>query len=194
MHTVFFVITTIIQLYIFILLLRVWMQCVQVDFYNPFSQFVFKVTQPIVGPLCRVIPVIGSVNISTVIVALILCIANVVFSLWVTNTLLMLKISIIPIGIILLLTYIGKLFFWMILMRAIISWVRQAHNPIDQLLYELTEPLMLAIRRIIPRVGGLDFSSMIVMFILITLHYLRLDVLMIVDPTLTKLLNTLGIV
>ncbi len=49
MKTIVFVVTTLIQLYIFVLLLRVWMQCVRADFYNPFSKFVVKATQPIVG-------------------------------------------------------------------------------------------------------------------------------------------------
>lgn len=42
MQTLLFVVTTIIQLYIFILLLRVWMQWVRADYYNPFSVFVVK--------------------------------------------------------------------------------------------------------------------------------------------------------
>jgi YggT family protein len=33
-----------------VVLLRVWMQWARCDFYNPFSQFVVKATQPIVGP------------------------------------------------------------------------------------------------------------------------------------------------
>ncbi|EKT59383.1 YggT family protein [Providencia sneebia] len=193
MQTLLFVVTTIIQLYVFILLLRVWMQCVRADFYNPFSQFVVKITQPIVGPLRRAIPAIGPVDTATMIVAFVLTIANIVFCLWATNTLPILGISIVPIGIILLLTYIGKLIFWMILVRAILSWVSQGRNPIDFLLYQLTEPLMAPIRRIIPAMGGLDFSAMIVMFILIALNYLRLDVSVMIDQTLTSILYSVGV-
>lgn len=192
MQTLLFIVTTIIQLYIFVLLLRAWMQCVRADFYNPFSQFVVKITQPIVGPLRRAVPAAGPVDTATILVAFILALAGIVFSLWITNTLPVLGITIIPIGIILLLTYIGKLIFWMILVRAILSWVSQGRNPIDYLLFQLTEPLMAPIRRIIPAMGGLDFSAMIVMFILIALNYLRLDVSLMVDPTLTGILYSIG--
>ncbi|EMI5490960.1 YggT family protein [Providencia stuartii] len=193
MQTLLFVVTTIIQLYIFVLLLRVWMQWVRADFYNPFSQFVVKATKPIVTPLRRVIPAIGPIDTASVVVAFVLALASIIFSLWATNTLPIMGITIIPIGIILLLTYIGKLIFWMILIRAIMSWVSQGRNPIDYLLYQLTEPLMAPIRRIIPAMGGLDFSAMIVMFILIALNYLRLDVSLMIDPTLTGILYSIGV-
>lgn len=193
MQTLLFVVTTVIQLYIFVLLLRVWMQWVRADFYNPFSQFVVKATKPIVTPLRRVIPAIGPIDSASVVVAFVLAIASIIFSLWATNTLPIMGITIIPIGIILLLTYIGKLIFWMILIRAIMSWVSQGRNPIDYLLYQLTEPLMAPIRRIIPAMGGLDFSAMIVMFILIALNYLRLDVSLMIDPTLTGILYSIGV-
>ncbi|MEI9751318.1 YggT family protein [Moellerella wisconsensis] len=193
MQTLLFVIPTIIQLYIFVLLLRVWMQCVRADFYNPFSQFVVKATQPLVEPLRRIIPAMGAIDTSTVLVAYLLALVSIVFGLWATSTMALLGLSLIPMGIILFLTYVGKLIFWLILIRAILSWVSQGRNPVDLLLYQLTEPLMAPIRRIIPAMGGLDFSAMIVMFILIALNYLRLDVSLMIDQNITAVLYSIGI-
>ncbi|MDR5611862.1 MAG: YggT family protein, partial [Arsenophonus sp.] len=144
-----FIVPTIIQLYIIILLLRVWMQWVRADFYNPFSQFVVKTTQPIVGPLRRFIPAIGAIDTATLLVAYILTIANILFVMWATNTLALISIALLPISFIQLLTYAGKLVFWLILIRAILSWISQGRNPIDYILMQLTEPLMSPIRRII---------------------------------------------
>ncbi len=193
MQTLLFVVTTIIQLYIFILLLRVWMQWVRADYYNPFSVFVVKATKPVITPLRRVIPSIGPIDTATVTIAFILSLVAIVFSLWITHTLALLSFSVIPISIILLLTYAGKLIFWMILIRAIMSWISQGRNPVGYLLYQLTEPLMAPIRRIIPAMGGLDFSAMIVMFILIALNYLRSDISLMIDPTLTGILYAVGV-
>ncbi len=193
MKTLVFVITTLVQLYIFVLLLRVWMQIVRADFYNPFSQFVVKATQPIVGPLRRVIPAMGKIDSATLLVAFIFALAGIIFGMWATNMLPALGITIIPMAVLLLLTYVGKLIFWMILIRAILSWVSQGRNPVDFLLFQLTEPLMAPIRRIIPAMGGLDFSAMIVMFILIALNYLRLDISLMIDPSLTAMLYSIGI-
>lgn len=59
MNTLTFLLSTVIELYTMVLLLRVWMQWARCDFYNPFSQFVVKITQPIIGPLRRIIPPMG---------------------------------------------------------------------------------------------------------------------------------------
>lgn len=169
------------------------MQWVRADYYNPFSVFVVKATKPVITPLRRVIPSIGPIDTATVTIAFILSLVAIVFSLWITHTLALLSFSVIPISIILLLTYAGKLIFWMILIRAIMSWISQGRNPVDYLLYQLTEPLMAPIRRIIPAMGGLDFSAMIVMFILIALNYLRSDISLMIDPTLTGILYAVGV-
>lgn len=113
--------------------------------------------------------------------------------MWATNTLALISITLLPISFIQLLTYVGKLIFWLILIRAILSWISQGRNPIDYMLMQLTEPLMSPIRRIIPAMGGLDFSAMIVMLILIALNYLRLDILLFIDPTITSILFQLAI-
>lgn len=47
----------------------------------------------------------------------------------------------------------------------------------DYLLYQLTEPLMAPIRRILPAMGGIDFSAMVVILILYLINYLGMDLL-----------------
>lgn len=42
MNTLTFLLSTVIELYTMVLLLRIWMQWAHCDFYNPFSQFVVK--------------------------------------------------------------------------------------------------------------------------------------------------------
>lgn len=63
-----------------------------------------------------------------------------------------------------------NIYFWMILGRAIISWVNpDPYNPIVRFLYQATEPVLYRIRRIIPYMGGLDLSPLaailIIMFV-----------------------------
>ena len=59
MLTLTFLVKTVVDLYVMVLLLRIWMQWTRADFYNPFAQFVVKITQPMVGPLRRIIPSLG---------------------------------------------------------------------------------------------------------------------------------------
>ncbi|CRL66169.1 YggT family protein [Proteus mirabilis] len=171
-----FVILTLLQLYTSVLLLRVWMQCVRADFYNPFSQFIVKITQPIVRPLRSVIPSIGPIDTASVLLAYVLILLGIIIPSYLSGTSFPLSLM-FPFAFIELLTAAGKMIFWLIIIRAILSWVSQGRNPIDHLLYQLTEPLMAPIRRVIPAMGGLDFSAMIVILVLYALNYLRVDVL-----------------
>ncbi|WP_434525599.1 YggT family protein [Photorhabdus asymbiotica] len=172
-----FILFTVLDLYIAVLLLRVWMQWARCDFYNPFAQFIVKITQPIVRPLRRVIPAIGSLDTASIVVAYILVLFKLVMQLWFSTGTVTFLTLFIPIGLIELLTAAGKLVFWLVLARALLSWISQGRNPIDYVLMQLTEPLMSPIRRIIPTMGGLDFSAMIVILILYALNYLRVDVI-----------------
>ena len=70
MKTLTFLLSTVIELYTMVVLLRVWMQWARCDFYNPFSQFVVKATQPIVGPLRRIIPAMGPIDSASLLVHL----------------------------------------------------------------------------------------------------------------------------
>ena len=171
-----FVILTLLQLYTSVLLLRVWMQCVRADFYNPFSQFIVKITQPIVRPLRSVIPSIGPIDTASVLLAYILILLGIIIPSSLSGTSIPFALM-FPFAFIELLTAAGKMIFWLIIIRAILSWVSQGRNPIDHLLFQLTEPLMAPIRRVIPAMGGLDFSAMIVILVLYALNYLRVDVL-----------------
>lgn len=62
-----------------------------------------------------------------------------------------------------LIDFVLTAYMWIILGRAVISWVSaDPHNPIVRFLYEATEPVLSRIRRFVPMsFGGLDFSPMI---------------------------------
>ena len=67
--------------YIFAVLLRLLLQLARADFYNPISQFVVKLSNPLVLPLRRVIPAFGRLDSATLLVALTLQFAAVVIVL-----------------------------------------------------------------------------------------------------------------
>ncbi|CAM5193349.1 membrane protein [Alishewanella longhuensis] len=75
MEAIHFLINTAFTLYLMVVLLRFWLQLVRADFYNPFSQFIVKVTNPIVLPLRRVIPG-GKLDTATLVIAYLLATAK----------------------------------------------------------------------------------------------------------------------
>lgn len=175
MLTLTFLVKTLFGLYIMVLLLRIWMQWTRCDFYNPFSQFIVKITQPVIKPLRRVIPSIGPVDTASLLLAFIL--ATLKFPL---EMLIQLGgVSPDPlyllVGLLSLLKAAGQLVFWVIIIRSLMSWISQGRSPMDQVLYQLSEPLMAPVRRIIPAMGGIDFSAMVVILILCVFNFLGMD-------------------
>ena len=65
-----------------------------------------------------------------------------------------------------------QLYMWIIIARAVLSWVNpDPYNPIVQFLNRATDPLLHRVRKLIPiHGGGIDFSPIIVIFIIIFLQ------------------------
>ncbi len=78
-----------------------------------------------------------------------------------------------------------RIYFWIIIIRAIISWVNpDPYNPIVRFLYQITEPVLRPIRRIIPPMGGIDISPLIVILVI---YFLQIFLV----PTLLQLAYSL---
>ena len=63
-------------------------------------------------------------------------------------------------------------YMWVIIGRAVISWVNaDPYNPIVRFLYEITEPVLGRIRRVLPvSMGSIDFSPVIFIIIILFLQ------------------------
>ncbi|OZI14591.1 hypothetical protein CE195_07720 [Sodalis-like symbiont of Philaenus spumarius] len=175
MLTLTFLVKTLIDLYIMVLLLRIWMQWTRCDFYNPFSQFIVQITQPVIGPLRRVIPALGPLDTASLLLAFILAMIKFPLLTLIEMHVLILDPIYLLVGLLGLLKAASELVFWVVIIRSLLSWVSQERSPMDVVLYQLSEPLMYPIRRILPAMGGIDFSAMIVILILYVLNYLGMD-------------------
>lgn len=163
-----FLVDTILGLYILIVLLRLLLQSVGADFYNPISQLVVKTSNPLLTPLHRIIPTLRGIDFGAILLLIIL------ESLRISITAFSIKYVPQLSGILLL--SIGKLvqlgvyvMVFMLFARAVLSWVGGGSSHFaTSLIFSLTEPLMKKVRRVVPRTGALDFSP-IVLFIFLML-------------------------
>jgi YggT family protein len=78
-------------------------------------------------------------------------------------------------------------YIWIVIGRAVVSWVSaDPYNPIVRFVYQVTEPLLARIRRVVPIFGGgIDFSPMI---LIIAIMFLRSFIV----PTLQQLARSIG--
>jgi len=142
-----------------ILIIRVWLQWVKADFYNPLSQFIVKVSNPLVVPLRKVIPGLGGLDLATILVAYIIATLKFVTLAALSGE--SLGILAFYIGLLVLLKQAGFLLFVIMIILAIMSWVVQGYNATLMVLSQLTEPFLNPIRKIIPNMGGLDLSMLV---------------------------------
>jgi YggT family protein len=171
-----FLLKILFDTYLMIVVLRVWLQIARADFYNPFCQFIVKATDPLVLPMRRVIPGVLGIDMAGVVLALIVAYSK--FSiLMVMGSGEISVVSVLIIGTLFTIKKIGVLLFWVLLIRAIMSWISQGRHPIEQVMSQLSEPLLSPIRRRLPEMGGLDLSLMVVSFSLLFLNMLANDIL-----------------
>jgi len=148
-----------------ILIMRIWLQLVKADFYNPLSQFIVKVSNPLVIPFRKIIPGFGGIDLATVLLAFIMATAKFISITLLSGGELDLVIS-LYIGLIILAKQIGFLIFIIMLAMALMSWVIQGYNPTQMVFHQLTEPFLRPIQKVVPSIGGLDLSVLIAFLLL----------------------------
>lgn len=156
---------------VFIVMLRFILQLVRADFYNPVSQGIVKATAPVLNPLRRIIPGLWGIDLASVLLMFVLKILE-----WGAVLLIVGKTAGIGIIAIIAIAQLLQLaiyiFLGAIFISIIVSWINPhaAHqNPVAMLTFSISEPLMRPARRLIPPMGGIDFSPILVIFLLFTL-------------------------
>lgn len=163
------IIAILFDLYIFVLALRILLQCIKANYYHPVVQLVSKLTQPIINPLRKIIPNYANFDLASVF--LILVLETIKFSLLIALTANKVKLgnSILlafNLGIIDILTLTVNIFFYAILIQAIMSWIQRGYNPMADLLQQITAPILRPFQRFIPLVAGFDLSLIPAMLVL----------------------------
>lgn len=154
-----------------VLVIRVWLQIVRADFYNPLSQFVVKITNPVVIPFRRIIPGFGGFDVATLLIAYIVATSKFII-IPLINGGVFEPISALFLGLFYLIKQTGFLLFLLMLVMALMSWVAQGYNPTLMILHQLTDPFLKPIRKIIPPIGGLDLSILAAFLLLNVINIL----------------------
>ena len=167
MNAIMFLINTLFSLYLMVVLFRVWLQLARADFYNPFSQFIVKATHPVVGPLRRFIPSIGRLDTASLVFAFVIAAVKILTLTFIQFGVVEPIVPLLIKSVFTILYESMQLLLYVLIIRAILSWVSQGQNPLEYLMQQLTEPVIAPVRRIIPPMGGLDLSPMIVIIALL---------------------------
>lgn len=144
-----------------LLVLRILLQSVRANFYNPVCQFLYKVTNPVLIPLRKMIPAWRTIDIAGIVLAWLLSGIKLALLYLLAGQSLGI-IGLIVMALADLIDFVLMLYLGLILVRVLLSFISlERGNPIVPLIYQLTEPVLQPIRRYIPALGGLDLSPLV---------------------------------
>ena len=158
-------------LYLLAVLLRFLLQIAKADFYNPVSQAVVRATDPLVRILRKVIPGYRGIDFSTLILAIVIeaiaiCILITLYGGSIPSAGFIVTWAVV--GVI---YFIVNIYYYAIIGSIIMSFVmlftgNMNPHPILRLIWQLTEPVMGPLRKVLPPMGGLDFSPIFIFIII----------------------------
>ena len=160
-----FLINLLFTLFASVVLLRLLLQWVKADFYNPICQLLMKLSNPLLLPLRRIIPGFFGLDCAALLL--------VILSLALELSLILLITGPVP-GYVFLITLgvkfldlVLQLYFFAIIARALLSFsLGAAMNPAYIVLVQLTEPILRPVRRWIKPISGFDFSPLVLLVLI----------------------------
>ena len=168
--------------YLLAVLLRFLLQATQADYYNPISQSVVRLTEPMLQVFRRFVPSHARIDSPTLALALAVQAAAItglgaLYQSYYPEILAEGEVH-ITFGNIVLWSIVGTiaslltLCFWIVICSIIISFVLlfsggAIDHPLMRLVWQVSEPLLAPFRRLLPPMGGLDFSPILMFFAII---------------------------
>lgn len=170
------VVSTLFGLVLFVFVLRILLQAIRANFYNPICQAIYKLTNPPLIPLQKLLPPWKGINLAAV------GLAWLVSCLWMLAMLWMAGVSasvpaVLVLGFAQLLEFVLQALFWIALVSILLSWFSPDFgNPAVPLLYGIADIVLKPFRRVIPPLGGFDLSP------IFALLALRVAMILLVQP------------
>ena len=172
-----FLIDLIFGLFVLAVLLRFLLQRAGADFYNPISQMLFTVTNPLMKPLRRFAPTFGGIDWAAIILLFLIQGTELGLIAFLGTGHLPALPGLFVLTLAHLLSLVIYVHLFLIIIQVVISWISPGtYNPMTGLMSQLTEPLLQPARRLIPPSGGFDWSALVV------LVCLQLALILLVSP------------
>lgn len=162
-----FIINVVFSLFGIALIVRAWMYTIRIHPFNPYAQAIYRITNWALRPIRKVIPHSTYIDWPCIVAALLTAMASWLLILFLlspglplVNGLMGAALASIPTA----LKWAVNLVLWLTLIQAILSWVNPM-APVMPVLQTLTAPLLNPIRKILPNLGGLDLSPLVLLIV-----------------------------
>lgn len=174
MYTLHFILQTLFTVYLVIIWLRIILPFVHASYHQPLSQFVIRLTNPVLKPIRRIIPKHQRIDFAAFLLLVVVELIKLYLLYRLFSQLWLPAFAALMLGIGELLQILLMIFFWAIIIQAVLSWLatqRQRYGQLQNVLFHLTDWMIRPIRRIIPPIGMVDLAPIPVMIILYLLYH-----------------------
>ena len=163
----YFLLNILFSLFGIALIIRAWMYAIRLHPFNPYSQAVLRATNWLVGPLRSVVKPSNRIDWPTLIACWLTALVYLLLA-WVLLTGQLppaegLTRSLVA-AVVTMAKWAFNIVLWVTLIQAVLSWVNPM-APVMPLLQTLTAPLLDPIRRVMPNLGGLDLSPLVLLIL-----------------------------
>jgi YggT family protein len=165
-----FLIGVVASFFVYALLARFLFQWLRVPFRNVLGEFIIAVTNWMVAPARRVIPPFGGLDLASLLLALLVQAASLSVLLaiggWDFSSSPGIAAGILAgLALIDLVQYALYILIFALLVQAVLSWVNP-HSPVAPVFDALTRTFLRPIRRLVPPLGGVDLSPLVLIVLL----------------------------
>lgn len=162
MDALVFIVDSVLTFLVYAFLLRVLLPLARADFRNPLSQAILALTSWLVMPLRRILPPVGRVDTASVVALLAVQVASTLVLFRLQAGALLPIVPLLVTALRSLVLHVLLLYTVLIFIYALLSFVAPGvRSPATALLSSLCEPILMPLRRVLPVVGGLDFSPLV---------------------------------
>jgi YggT family protein len=162
MDALIFIVQSVLTLVVYAFLLRFLLAIMRADFRNPLSQAVLSLTNWLVLPLRRILPPIGRVDTASLVALIAVQFAMTLIMFRLLTGAMIPFVPLVIAGLRSLATSTIRLFQVAIFIYALLSFIAPgSYSPVVGVVSSLCEPLLRPLRRLLPVIGGIDFSPLI---------------------------------
>lgn len=162
-----FLVTIVFNVYVYCLVIRLILQYLHAPWHNPLTQFILKITDPVVKPLQKLIPGFRGIDFAILTLAFLLTLIQLWILVW-------LRFHALPGMLGMLIATVGQIgvkfmyiFMWSVILVALASWFpRLQGSPLLSILHRINYPLTAPLRKIMPTFSGVDFSPIVTILVL----------------------------
>jgi YggT family protein len=163
-----YLLETVFHLFVLAALLRFYMQALRAPFRNPIAQFIAAITDFAIKPLRRVVPGLMGLDLASFLVAWIAEFILVLLLYWLSGAPAFPSGGIFSVLLFTAFLRLLRLSLYLLIaavfIQAILSWVNPYH-PITPFFNALTQPFLKPLRRMIPIVGGVDLTPLVILIL-----------------------------